>query len=92
MHELAARLPVPLWTFEDLGWTAQGLTDTTREAAAFAFLGYARAQGWSNTLPHTTGARHAVSGGKHLLPHLFRSDQHDHRIPPDRRPPAHRGL
>lgn len=68
LRELAARLPVPLRTFGDLGWTAHGLTDTTREAAAFAFLGYARAQGWPNTLPHTTGARHAVSGGKLLLP------------------------
>lgn len=68
MRELAARLPVPLRTFEDLGWSARGFTETTREAAAFAFLGYARAQGWPNTLPHTTGARHAASGGKLLLP------------------------
>lgn len=55
---------ISLKTFPDLGWDAQGFTDATREAAAFAFLGYARAQGWPNTLPHTTGARHAVSSGK----------------------------
>lgn len=63
-----AAVPVPLRTFADLGWADQGFTDATREAAAFAFLGYARAQGWPNTLPHTTGARRAVSGGKLLLP------------------------
>jgi anhydro-N-acetylmuramic acid kinase len=65
MRELARALaPVPLRTFADLGWAARGLTDATREAAAFAFLGYARAQGWANTLPQTTGARRAVSAGK----------------------------
>ncbi len=62
--------PVPLRDFPALGWDAQGFTDATREAAAFAFLGYARAQGWPNTLPHTTGARRAVSGGKLSLPSL----------------------
>ncbi|TDE85491.1 anhydro-N-acetylmuramic acid kinase [Deinococcus sp. S9] len=64
----SALFPLPLRTFTEVGWAAQGLTDATREAAAFAFLGYARAQGWANTLPRTTGARHAVSAGKWLLP------------------------
>lgn len=61
---------VSLKTFADLGWDQAGFTDMTREAAAFAFLGYARAQGWANTLPATTGARHAVSAGK-LIPAPF---------------------
>lgn len=64
----SALSPLPLRTFTEVGWAAQGFTDATREAAAFAFLGYARAQGWANTLPRTTGARHAVSAGKWLLP------------------------
>ncbi len=65
MRELALALsPLPLRTFVDLGWAARGFTDATREAAAFAFLGYAHAQGWANTLPQTTGARRAVSAGK----------------------------
>ncbi|MFC4424989.1 anhydro-N-acetylmuramic acid kinase [Deinococcus navajonensis] len=68
MRALAARLPLPPRTFADVGWTAQGWTDATREAAAFAFLGYARAQGWANTLPQTTGARAAVCAGKLLDP------------------------
>ncbi|BBN96760.1 hypothetical protein DEGR_34930 (plasmid) [Deinococcus grandis] len=56
--------PAPLITFADLGWDARGFTDATREAAAFAFLGYAHAQGWPSTLPHTTGAAHAARTGK----------------------------
>ena len=64
MSALRAALPVPLRTFRDVGWEERGLTDATREAAAFAFLGYAHAQGWPNTLPHTTGARHAALCGK----------------------------
>ena len=70
--------PVPLRTFADLGWDACGLTDATREAAAFAFLGYCRAQGWPNTLPQTTGARRAALAGKLLLPAPpFLQDPHD---------------
>ena len=65
MRELALALsPLPLRTFADLGWAARGFTDATREAAAFAFLGYAHTQSWANTLPQTTGARRAVSAGK----------------------------
>ncbi|WP_350245702.1 anhydro-N-acetylmuramic acid kinase [Deinococcus sonorensis] len=64
MRQLAAALdPVPLRTFAELGWDRAGFSDSTREAAAFAFLGYARAQRWPNTLPHTTGARSAVLAG-----------------------------
>ncbi|GGJ70375.1 anhydro-N-acetylmuramic acid kinase [Deinococcus aquiradiocola] len=51
--------PVPVLTFEE-----RGLDAMTREAAAFAVLGYFAAQGWANTLPGTTGARHAVVAGK----------------------------
>ncbi|PNY79762.1 anhydro-N-acetylmuramic acid kinase [Deinococcus koreensis] len=65
MAELARGLrPICIRSFSDLGWDTRGFTPATREAAAFAFLGYAHAQGWANTLPHTTGARHAVSAGK----------------------------
>jgi anhydro-N-acetylmuramic acid kinase len=55
---------VPVLTFEDKGWDAFGFNATTREAAAFALLGYYAYQGWSNTLPHTTGAHRAVIAGK----------------------------
>lgn len=60
--------PIPVLTFAERGWDALGHTDVTREAAAFALLGYARAQGWTNTLPQATGARHAVIAGKLLVP------------------------
>jgi anhydro-N-acetylmuramic acid kinase len=63
-----ALAPLPVLTFAEVGWATHGFTDATREAAAFAFLGYARAQGWPNTLPRATGARRAVSGGKLLSP------------------------
>lgn len=67
LRELRSALSsLPVLTFAELGWDALGFNESTREAAAFAFLGYCRAQGWPNTLPHTTGARHAVSGGKLL--------------------------
>lgn len=66
----SALAPLPVRTFGEVGWAARGLTDATREAAAFAFLGYARAQGWPNTLPQTTGARQAVRAGKLLAPPL----------------------
>ncbi len=65
MQVLARHLsPIPLKTFADLHWDKQGFTDTTREAAAFAFLGYAHAQGWPNTLPQATGAKRATRAGK----------------------------
>lgn len=55
----AALAPIPVLTFEQRGWNS-----SAREAAAFAILGYYAYQGWRNTLPHTTGARHAVIAGK----------------------------
>ncbi len=55
----AALAPLPVLTFEERGWNS-----SAREAAAFAVLGYYAYQGWPNTLPHTTGARHAVIAGK----------------------------
>ncbi|WP_225429849.1 anhydro-N-acetylmuramic acid kinase [Deinococcus detaillensis] len=55
----AALAPIPVLTFEERGWNS-----AAREAAAFAVLGYYAYQGWRNTLPHTTGARHAVIAGK----------------------------
>ena len=55
---------IPVLTFEDKGWDAFGFNATTREAAAFALLGYYAYQGWPNTLPHTTGAHRAVIAGK----------------------------
>ncbi|MEF2277405.1 anhydro-N-acetylmuramic acid kinase [Deinococcus sp. YIM 134068] len=51
--------PVPVVTFEERGWNS-----SAREAAAFAVLGYYAYRGWRNTLPGTTGARHAVVAGK----------------------------
>lgn len=54
-----ALAPVPVLAFEDRGWNS-----SAREAAAFAVLGYHAYQGWPNTLPRTTGARHAVVAGK----------------------------
>jgi len=51
--------PIPVRPLEELG-----MPSSAREAAAFAVLGYYARQGWSNTLPHTTGARRAVVAGK----------------------------
>lgn len=64
----SALAPLPVRTFGEVGWAEHGFTDATREAAAFAFLGYTRAQGWPNTLPRTTGARQAACAGKLLAP------------------------
>lgn len=65
MEAIRVGLPeVPVLRFEDKGWDAFGFDATTREAAAFALLGYYAFQGWTNTLPHTTGARRAVIAGK----------------------------
>ena len=67
-EDLRALGPVRLRTFGELGWAASGWTDATREAGAFALLGYCRARGWPNTLAQTTGARRAVIAGKLSLP------------------------
>jgi anhydro-N-acetylmuramic acid kinase len=53
---------------EDSAFGAYGFTSATREAAAFAVLGYYCVQGWQNTLPHTTGATRAVVAGKITRP------------------------
>ena len=60
-----ALAPIPVLTFEERGWNS-----AAREAAAFALLGYYAYQGWRNTLPNTTGARHAVIAGKLSRPWL----------------------
>ena len=60
----AALAPIPIVTFEERGWNS-----SAREAAAFAILGYYAYQGWRNTLPRTTGARHAVIAGKLTRPY-----------------------
>ncbi len=66
MAQLRAGLaPIPVMTFEERGWNS-----AVREAAVFAVLGYHAYQGWPNTLPHTTGARHAVIAGKLSRPPL----------------------
>jgi anhydro-N-acetylmuramic acid kinase len=56
--------PIPVSTFEERGWNS-----SAREAAAFAVLGYYAYQSWPNTLPGTTGARHAVIAGKLSRPY-----------------------
>ena len=65
LARLREALPVPIATFEERGWNS-----SAREAGAFAILGYHAYQGWPNTLPHTTGARHAVIAGKLTRPYV----------------------
>ena len=55
---------IQVMTLEESRFAKHGLNSSTREAAAFAVLGYYAFQGWANTIPHTTGARHAVIAGK----------------------------
>jgi anhydro-N-acetylmuramic acid kinase len=55
---------IHVMTLEESRFAEQGLNSSTHEAAAFAVLGYYAFQGWANTIPHTTGARHAVIAGK----------------------------
>jgi anhydro-N-acetylmuramic acid kinase len=55
---------VNVLTLEESKFAQHGFTSSTREAAAFALLGYYAFQGWQNTLPHTTGASRAVIAGK----------------------------
>jgi anhydro-N-acetylmuramic acid kinase len=55
---------IEVMTLEQSRFAAHGLNSSSREAAAFAVLGYYAFQGWANTIPHTTGARHAVVAGK----------------------------
>jgi anhydro-N-acetylmuramic acid kinase len=64
MDRITKSLPVPVLKLEDSVFGQYGFTSATREAAAFAVLGYYAYQGWPNTLPHTTGAARAVIAGK----------------------------
>ena len=69
MSQLEAALsPVRVLKLEDSLFGEYGFNGATREAAAFALLGYYAAQGWRNTLPHTTGASKAVLSGKIAKP------------------------
>ena len=69
MNQLEAALsPVRVLRLEDSVFGEYGFSSATREAAAFALLGYYAAQGWRNTLPHTTGASKAVIAGKIARP------------------------
>lgn len=63
MQGLRAQLPVPVMTFQELGWQAKD-----REALAFAVLGYYALLGKTNTLPQATGATYPVIAGKFSLP------------------------
>ncbi|UCH25083.1 MAG: anhydro-N-acetylmuramic acid kinase [Trueperaceae bacterium] len=57
------RLPVPVKTFESLGWNAKD-----REALAFAVMAYYAYHGLPNTLPSATGAKRPVIAGKLCRP------------------------
>jgi anhydro-N-acetylmuramic acid kinase len=56
---LRARLPLPLRTFEQIGWRSKD-----REALAFGVMGYFALHGLPNTLPSATGAERSVIAGK----------------------------
>jgi anhydro-N-acetylmuramic acid kinase len=64
MQRLRQLLPVPVLNFAEKGWQSAGFSASSREAAAFALMGYCMYQGWPNTLPSATGARRAVIAGK----------------------------
>jgi anhydro-N-acetylmuramic acid kinase len=59
MQQLRDLLPVPVKTFEDMGWHSKD-----REALAFAVMAYFGFHGLPNILPAATGARRAVCAGK----------------------------
>ena len=63
MQALRQCLPVPVYTFEDIGLVARD-----REALAFGVMAYYAYHGVDNTLPQVTGAAHPVVAGKMLLP------------------------
>jgi anhydro-N-acetylmuramic acid kinase len=56
---LQERLPVPVRTFQELGWDARD-----REALAFAVMAYFGFHGQPNILPSATGAKRPVVAGK----------------------------
>lgn len=68
MQQMTSSLPVPVLRLEDSKFAEYGFNSATREAAAFALLGYFAFRGWENTLPHTTGASRAVVAGRLTLP------------------------
>ncbi len=68
MQHLTSSLDVPIVRLEDSKFGQYGFTSATREAAAFALLGYYAFQGWENTLPYTTGAARAVIAGRLTKP------------------------
>ncbi|MFN3267362.1 MAG: anhydro-N-acetylmuramic acid kinase [Deinococcales bacterium] len=68
MQQMASNLPVPVLRLEDSKFAEYGFNSATREAAAFALLGYFAFRGWQNTLPATTGAARAVVAGRLTLP------------------------
>ncbi len=68
MQQITSSLNVPVLKLEDSKFGEYGFTSATREAAAFALLGYYAFQGWQNTLPHTTGASRAVIAGRLTSP------------------------
>ncbi len=68
MQQIASSFNIPVQKLEDSKFGEYGFTSATREAAAFALLGYYAFQGWQNTLPQTTGATRAVIAGRLTLP------------------------
>jgi anhydro-N-acetylmuramic acid kinase len=68
MQQIISNLDTPVLKLEDSKFGQYGFTSATREAAAFALLGYYAYQGWQNTLPQTTGASRAVIAGRLTLP------------------------
>jgi anhydro-N-acetylmuramic acid kinase len=60
MAALAERLRVPVEPVEAVGWDGDAL-----EAQAFAYLALRSLEGLPLSLPGTTGARRAVTGGVH---------------------------
>ena len=68
MQQITLSLDVPVLRLEDSKFGQYGFTSATREAAAFALLGYYAFQGWQNTLPRTTGASRAVIAGRLTKP------------------------
>jgi anhydro-N-acetylmuramic acid kinase len=59
MQHLRELLPVPVKTFEEMGWQSKD-----REALAFAVMGYFGFHGLPNIVPAATGARRPVCAGK----------------------------
>jgi len=63
MAGLAAALGVPVEAVEEVGWNGDAL-----EAEAFAYLAVRALRGLPLSLPGTTGARRAVTGGRLYMP------------------------